>query len=154
MSAYPFLLLLHLTGVVVWVGGMLFAYQFLRPPAAQLLEPPQRLRLWRAVLGRFFAWVWFFVVAIPASGLAILLPVGMASAPLRWHLMLGLGTLMIAIFLHVWFAPYAALKRAVSVEDWAAGGAALARIRRLVGVNILLGLLTIVIATLGRLYAS
>jgi len=152
MSAYPFFLLLHLAGVVVWVGGMLFAYQCLRPAAAQLLEPPLRLRLWRSVLGRFFAWVWFSVVAIPASGLAILLPVGMAAAPLRWHLMLGLGTLMVIIFLHVYFAPYAALKRAVDAEDWAAGGAALARIRQMVGVNTLLGLLTILVATLGRLY--
>ena len=66
--------------------------------------------------------------------------------------MLSLGTLMIGLFLHVYFAPYAALRRAVAGEDWAAGGAALARIRRLVGVNLLLGLAVILIATLGRLY--
>ena len=152
MSTYPFFQLLHVAGVVVWVGGMIFAYEFLRPPAAQLLEPPLRLRLWRSVLARFFVWVWLAVIVIPASGLAILLPVGMAAAPLRWHLMLWIGTLMIAIFVYVWFAPYAALRRAVHSENWPAGGAALARIRQLVGTNILLGLLTIAIATLGRLF--
>ena len=152
MSLYPLLLLVHLAGVVIWVGGMLFAYQFLRPPAAQLLEPPTRLRLWRQVLGRFFVWVWLAIVLIPASGFAILLPVGFAAAPLRWHLMMGLGLAMIAIFLHVYFAPYASLRRAVDAEDWQAGAAALGRIRRMVGVNILLGALVITIATLGRLF--
>ena len=36
---------LHLLGVLIWVGGMFFAYMALRPAAAQLLEPPQRLTL-------------------------------------------------------------------------------------------------------------
>ena len=37
--------LLHVLSVVVWVGGMFFAYMFLRPVAAAELEPPQRLDL-------------------------------------------------------------------------------------------------------------
>jgi uncharacterized membrane protein len=61
------------------------------------------------------------------------------------------GTLMIAIYLGVFFGPYRSLVRAVAAQDWAAGGGALGRIRRLVGVNLLLGLLTIAIATAGRL---
>lgn len=32
-------LLLHVLGVVVWVGGMFFAYMALRPVAASVLEP-------------------------------------------------------------------------------------------------------------------
>ena len=152
MYAYPWLLLIHLSGVVIWVGGMLYAHQCLRPPAAQLLEPPQRLRLWRQVLGRFFVWVWVAVLAIVASGLAILLPVGFPTAPPRWHLMLGLGSVMIAIFVYVVRSPYAALRIAVDSEDWPAGGAALGRIRQLVGVNIIIGATTIAVATLGRLF--
>ena len=41
-------LLLHLLGVVVWVGGMFFAYMALRPVAATVLGPPLRLGLWAA----------------------------------------------------------------------------------------------------------
>lgn len=152
MSTYPFLLLLHVTGVVIWVGGMLFAHQCLRPPAARLLDPPLRLRLWRAVLGRFFVWVWLSVIAVLASGFAILIPVGLPASPRSWHLMMSLGTLMVAVFLYAVVGPYAALVRAVDAEDWTAGSAALARIRRAVGTNLHLGLLTIAIATLGRLY--
>jgi uncharacterized membrane protein len=153
MSAFPLLLMLHVASAAVWVGGMFFAYQCLRPVAAQQLAPPERLRLWQGVLARFFAWVWLAVVLIPVSGIATLAAIGMRNAPLHWHLMLLTGTVMIAIFLLVYFVPYRALARAVAAGDWASGGAALARIRRLVGINLLLGLLTIAIATAGRILA-
>jgi uncharacterized membrane protein len=67
--------------------------------------------------------------------------------------MLLTGSLMIAIFLGIYFLPYRALTHAVDREDWAAGGRALGTIRRLVGVNLILGLITIAIATAGRLLA-
>ena len=44
--------LAHLLAIIVWVGGMVFAHFFLRP-AAQSLEPPQRLRLMHDVAARF-----------------------------------------------------------------------------------------------------
>src|SRR5438105_2867776 len=54
---------LHLLGVVVWVGGMFFAYMALRP-AAKLLEPAQRLPLWGATFTHFFPWVWVSIILI------------------------------------------------------------------------------------------
>ena len=48
---------------------------------------------------------------------------------------------------------YPALRRAVDAGDWKAGGAALNRIRQMVGSNLLLGLLTLGFATLGRYLA-
>jgi len=151
MNVFPLLLMLHVGSAALWVGGMFFAYQCLRPVAALQLAPPERLMLWQAVLARFFAWVWIAVLLIPISGLATLVNIGMRNAPLHWHLMLLTGSLMIAIFLGVYFLPYRALTRAVGQKDWTAGGRALATIRRLVGLNLLLGLLTIAIATAGRL---
>jgi len=50
------LTLLHVLASVIWVGGMFFAHQCLRPAAIATLDPPQRLALWRAVFGRFFPW--------------------------------------------------------------------------------------------------
>ncbi|WP_200915878.1 CopD family protein [Jeongeupia sp. HS-3] len=144
---------LHIASVTIWVGGMFFAYACLRPAAAALLEPAQRLRLWRAVFGRFFVWVWIAIALILASGLAMLLQLGFAAAPRNWHLMLTSGLVMIAIFAYVYAGPYAALVRAVEAEDWKAGGAALGRIRQAVGINLALGVLTIAVATLGRLIA-
>jgi uncharacterized membrane protein len=149
---YPLLLLVHVAGVVVWVGGMFFAYVCLRPVAAQLLAPEVRLPLWRQVLQRFFAWVWVAVVLIPASGGLAIALMGMPTVPLRWRLMMFGGTAMIAIFVYVYVAPYRALQRAVDAQDWRAGGAALARIRHLVGINLILGFATIADATAGRLF--
>ena len=153
MNWSPLLLLVHVTCVAVWVGGMFFAYQCLRPVAAEQLAPPERLRLWRAVLARFFSWVWVAIVLIPATGLTTIAAIGMRAAPLHWHLMLLTGSIMSVLFLAVFFLPYRRLRKAVQAQDWKAGGAALALLRRLVGINLLLGLLTIAIATGGRLLA-
>ena len=64
-----FLKLLHLFGIVVWVGGMFFAYMVLRPVAADVLQPPERLRLWNGVFSRFFNWVWLAIGGILVRGL-------------------------------------------------------------------------------------
>ena len=64
--------------------------------------------------------------------------------------MLGLGSLMMLIFLHVFFAPYRRLTRAVAARDWPAGGKALSQIRILVGINTVLGLLTTLVGAGGR----
>ena len=153
MNWYPLLLLVHVIAIVVWVGGMFFAYQCLRPVAAQQLAAPERLRLWDGVFARFFPWVWAAVVLVPFSGLSIMGTIGWSAAPLRWHLMLLTGFAMIAIFLVVFFFPFRALQKGVQTQDWKSAGAALARIRQLVGLNLLLGILTIAIATAGRLIA-
>ncbi len=150
MDFHSLLLFLHLVGVVVWVGGMFFAYVCLRPEAASQLEPPPRLRLWRGVLARFFTWVWVAVAVVLVSGVALILRVGFAAAPMYQHLMFLMGLVMIAIYAFVFFTPYAALTRAVAAEDWKAGGAALGRIRQLVGTNLTLGFLTVAMATIGR----
>jgi uncharacterized membrane protein len=142
--------LLHVLGIVVWVGGMFFAYMALRPAAASLLDPPQRLTLWSGVFGKFFPWVWASVGLILLSGLHMLMALGGTTAPHYTWTMLALGVLMMLIFGHVFFSPYKKLRRAVGEQDWKAGGAALAQIRLLVGINLSLGLLTIAVVFLGR----
>ena len=129
--------LLHVIAAVIWVGGMFFAYMFLRPVAASQLEPPARLTLWVGVFGRFFPWVWASIAVILASGFWIIFAVygGMGAVGLYVHAMLGLGVLMMLIFFHVFFAPYGRLKRAVAAQDWPVGGKALSQIRVLVGIN-------------------
>ena len=146
-------LLLHLLGVVVWVGGMFFAYMALRPVAAAVLEPPQRLSLWAGVFGKFFPWVWLSIALISVSGLYMLMALGGASAPLYAFAMLVLGVVMMLIFAHVFFAAFKKLKRAVAEQAWPAGGAALGQIRMLIGINLSIGLITIVVAILGRAFA-
>jgi len=144
-----FLLLIHLSGVIVWVGGMFFAHFCLRPVAAAQLPPPQRLPLLAAVLGRFFTAVAASIVAILASGFAIMGAAGFGQAPIQWHVMSGSGLVMAVIFGAIYFLNYPRLKAGVAAQDWPAAGAAMNRIRLLVATNLLLGALTIVVATLG-----
>lgn len=143
-------LLLHLAGVVIWVGGMFFAYFALRPAAGETLAPPLRLPLWAATLQRFFAWVSLAMALILASGVAmILLLGGFGAVGIHVHAMLAIGIVMMAIFGHIRSAPFKKLRRNVEAQDWQAGGDALARIRKLVAINLALGFLTIAVATLG-----
>lgn len=146
----PLFLFLHIASVAVWVGGMFFAYLCLRPVAGELFEPPMRLRLWQRVFARFFVWVWLAVILIPISGFGMFDRTSFAAAPHNWHLMLLSGLVMIAIYIYVFAGPYGALERAVAAENWKAGGAALNRIRQAVGINLILGFVTIGFATLGR----
>jgi len=143
---------IHVLGSVVWVGGMFFAYVALRPVAASLLQPPERLRLWSATFERFFLWVWLSVAGILASGLWMIgLMGGFAAAPVHVHIMFAIGILMMAIFLHIFFAPYRRLRRFAAGQDWPAAGQALGQIRRLVGINLTLGLITVAVGTAGRM---
>lgn len=145
-------LLLHLLGAVIWIGGMFFAYLALRPAAAKLLAPPQRLPLWRETLRRFFLWVWIAIVLLYASGLHMLASAyGVRAAPGYVIAMAALASVMSVIFAFVYFVPFAALGRSVDAEEWKTAGAALNRIRQLVATNLVLGLVTLAVAVIGGL---
>jgi uncharacterized membrane protein len=145
-SLYTFL---HLTSVVVWVGGMFFAYVCLRPAAVEVLEPPLRLTLWKRVFDRFFPAVWVCVVLIPLSGVGLLKHLG-GALPHSVLAMTVLGAVMILIFVEVALIRFSALKKAVEAKDWPAGAKALGQIRQRVGFNLILGTLTIASALIGR----
>ena len=54
---------------------------------------------------------------------------------------------MLALFLRIQLLQLPSLKRAVEAEQWPAGGAVLGQIRRLVGINLILGLLVVALAS-------
>ena len=141
----------HILGAVIWVGGMFFAYVVLRPSAGPL-EPAVRLALWHRVFSRFFLWVWLCVAALLASGLAMVLAGlgGFAAVGAYVHTMMALGIIMILIFLHVYFAPWRRFGRAVAAADWPAAAKAIEQIRLLVGINLMLGVLTVIVGASGR----
>lgn len=141
-------LFLHVISDVVWIGGMFLAYMAVRPAAVEALEPPQRLKLWTGIFRRFFPWVWACVALLLATGFTMMGQMG--AVPMYVIVMTVIGVVMSAIFMHIFFAPFARLKRAVAAEDWKAGGAALNQIRVLIAINLTLGILNIAVAILGR----
>ncbi|GMV47895.1 MAG: hypothetical protein AMXMBFR66_32930 [Pseudomonadota bacterium] len=141
---------LHVLGVLLWVGGMLFAHFFLRP-ALQVLEPPRRLALMREVLRRFFAAVVVAVLVVLASGLAMLRLALRAPGfawPLDWLAMTALGLVMMAVFGWIRLGPYRRFVIALQADDLPAAAAALARIRAWVGFNLALGLAVVALVLL------
>ncbi|MDT8282214.1 MAG: CopD family protein [Gammaproteobacteria bacterium] len=147
-----FSIVFHVLSAVIWVGGMFFAYNALRPAAAQVLEPPLRLELWVQVFRRFFIWVWLSIILLLVTGYWMLFSYfgGFAGAGTYIHIMHGGGLLMVFIYLHVFFAPYRSLRQAVIVQDYPLAGAQLNIIRKLVALNTLIGVLVIAVASSGR----
>jgi uncharacterized membrane protein len=145
------LLMLHALSAVVWVGGMFFAHQVLRPAAASL-EPGPRLTLWSQVLGRFFAWVFAAITLLLLTGYSLVFGVyaGFGGVGLHVHLMQGIGILMMLLFLHLYFAPWRRFRAAVTLQDWAEGGRQLGQIRTIVTINLVLGVIVIAIGSGGR----
>jgi uncharacterized membrane protein len=147
---YPLLLFIHVSAVAVWVGGMFFSV-FCLGPALAGLDAPKRVAAAQRALERFLTAVSLAILAILGSGLGMLLPVGLRYAPLSWHLMGGMGLVMIALYGHIVFGPFRRAQAAAAREDWPAAGAALEKVRRWVIINLILGLGTIAVATIGRL---
>jgi uncharacterized membrane protein len=144
-------LIVHLLAAIVWVGGMFFAHQVLRPAAA-MLEPGPRLILWSRVLGRFFAWVIAAIILLLLSGYTLVFGVfgGFRAIGLYINLMQGLGILMMLLFLHLYFSPWRRFRMAVGRQDWAEGGRQLGQIRTIVTINLVLGLVVAAIGSSGR----
>ena len=146
---------LHLSSLIVWIGGMAFAHFFLRPSLA-VLEPPARLALMAAVLGRFLRAVALAAPLAWASGAWMMARAVQAAAdsggrflmPLSWSLMAALGTLMLGIFVFIRFGPFLALVRSLGAGNAGAAAAALGRVRQWVLLNLLLGILVLLVALL------
>lgn len=145
----------HVLAAIVWVGGMAFALQVLRP-AAGPLEPPVRLALWQRSFERFFTWVWAAVILLPLTGLWLIFGQygGFEGLPVHLHLMHGIGWIMVLIFLHLWFAPYRRFKAALAADDLPGAATALDQIRKLVSVNLVIGLINAAIGASGRYWTQ
>jgi len=141
--------LLHILSVVIWVGGMFFAYMVLRPSIGQLLKLPDRMRLWDRVFTRFFKWVWLSIFLMLATGFyMIYLFGGMVAMPMFIHIMLLGGILMVAIYVYLFFGCYVYFNQLVEEKEWHQAEEKLATMRQLVLVNLVIGLFTISVAVI------
>ncbi|AZL67365.1 CopD family protein [Pseudomonas oryziphila] len=149
MLAFALPYTLHVLAALVWVGGMFFAWLILRPATVAALEGPARLRLWVEVFQRFFRWVWLAVAILAISGVAMihLRFAGFETAPRYVQVMIGGGIVMFALFMRIQSLLLPELRTAVQAEDWAAGAGVLGRIRRMVGVNLAIGLAVVAVAS-------
>lgn len=144
------LIFLHLAGAIAWIGGMFFAHFCLRPAALEVLEPPKRLPLWAATFARFLPYMAVAVLVILATGFALLFQVGFRQAPVGWHAMLALGLVMAAVFAYIYLALFPRFRERCAAADWPAAAQVLNGIRRLVTLNLVLGVCTVAAAVSAR----
>ena len=144
-------LVLHSLAAVIWVGGMFFAYMVLRKATAEL-DPPVRLRLWRGALEQFFNWVFASILVLLVTGYWMLFWFfgGFGGAGVHIHVMHLTGLVMVALFFHLYFAPWKRMQRAVDLEDYPAAAKQLGQIRWIVMTNLILGLFTVAVGSSGR----
>lgn len=138
---------LHLAAAIIWLGGMGFMLFALRP-AATALPPPVRLPFMVKVLNLFFPVVWGAVALLLLTGFHMVARTGLKNAPLGWHLMMGIGTLMCLVFAHLYFVPFRRLKRAVTQANWAEGARPMGQIATLAALNFALGWIAIAAVSL------
>jgi uncharacterized membrane protein len=140
------LLAIHILSAVIWVGGMFYALVVLRP-ALGVLDAAPRLQLHMLTLKRFFLVVWHAMPLMLLTGWGMIFAAGwnMAHLPMYVNAMQGLALVMAAIFLFTYFVPFRRLRRAIRP-----GPELLARIRLLVTINLVLGVVVILIASLGK----
>lgn len=145
-SVWGWVLAIHILCAVIWVGGMFFAIVVLRPSMAAL-EPAQRIAMHNRVFRRFFLVVWHVMPIALITGFAMVFGVlgGPASLPWNVNAMMALGLIMAVVFMALVFGPYRRFRAAVST---ARAGDAAERIRRLIVLNLALGLVTVVLAAL------
>lgn len=148
MNAWGIVLAIHILCIVIWVGGMFFALLVLRP-SLSALEPAQRIAIHSQVFRRFFLIVWHAMLLALITGYAMLFGVYGGFAGANWSIqtMQGIGLVMAAVFLWVYFGPWPRFRAAVSPAR-AAGAAD--TIRKLILLNLVLGLVTVCIAALAR----
>lgn len=148
MTAFSTVYTLHVLAALVWVGGMFFAWMVLRPAVIAALEGPARLKVWVQVFPRFFVWVWAAVIVLPVTGIGMIQLnfTGFEAAPRYVQIMMGLYVVMVALFLRIHSLQLPELRRAVDAGQWAEGAAALGHIRRLVGINLIIGLAVVALA--------
>lgn len=142
---------LHILAVIIWIGGMFFAHFVLRPVVNQLLDLESRLTFLATVFAKFFAFVWVSIILLWLTGITtIILQGGMGQVPPHVHVMLGIGAVMTLLFMYLFSMPYTGLKHALEVRDLEEGIRKLATIRRIILTNLVLGIITTVIAIVGK----
>ena len=140
----------HLAAGLVWLGGMTILLSAVRPVAITQLDPHQRIPLLNNILSRFLKLVWLCIAILLITGGLMFAGVDMKIAPKGWHVMLGLGFVMFAIFGHLYFVPFRRLQRSTTMADWPAAAKHLAQIHVLVVTNFVLGWLAVAAVVIWR----
>lgn len=141
-SWWSLILFVHLACISVWIGGAIYA-AFVLTPSLTLLDGTQRVSVHLQTLKRFFLVLWHVIPLTLLSGWSMIFHMG-GFTHLIWpiNVMQILGLLMAVLFLLLFFGPYQKIRRAIRPRP-----ELFSNIRRIVIMNIFIGLITILVAS-------
>jgi uncharacterized membrane protein len=142
-------LLFHELAVIVWIGGIFFSHFFLRPVLKQTLEPPARIQLALGVFRRFFPIVWLCILILWVTGAWVSIVHYSKAVGVHVMLMAGIALVMTLVFSYLVAFPYRTMQSSVDDENWRRASAKFSSIRKLMALNLVLGLTTVMVAIVG-----
>ncbi len=139
-------LTLHTIGAVLWIGGMGYALIVLRP-AIGVLEPAAQMQMHMQSLRRFLRLTWHVMPLVLVSGWIMVFTLygGFAHLPWAVNAMQLTALVMAGVFAYLALGPFKRFRRAIRP-----GPELLGRMRRLMLVNLALGTLVLVFASIGH----
>ncbi len=138
----------HLLAMAAWLGGAAYTVLVLRPSLG-LLDGTQRNSVQLQTLTRYFRLVWHVMPLVLVTGwLMLAFPLGGFNDP-DWHVqaMQGIGVIIALLFAYAYFRPLRKVRRAIRPQP-----ADFERVRTLVALNLYLGVLVVVIASLDHVF--
>ncbi|MBU2759761.1 DUF4149 domain-containing protein [Acidithiobacillus sulfurivorans] len=142
----------HILSVIVWIGGLFFVTMVLAPTLKkEITQNSTRIALMHVLLRRFFFWMLLaaFLLLLTGYSMVFVFYGGFAALTIPEWVMVVLGTIMVMIVLHTYFAPLKRLRRAVRDQDWQAGSKALGQVRMLASTNLVLSFIVILVGIWG-----
>ncbi|NPA52441.1 MAG: hypothetical protein GXO22_06070 [Aquificae bacterium] len=103
---------LHVLGVLIWIGGMFYTL-FVFRPSLQILKPEERLNLVLQAMGRFFRYVWIAILLLFLTGAY---RVHLHIHSYLFEIKLIIYFLMVAVFSYIYFFLYKKLPKIPNLE--------------------------------------
>jgi uncharacterized membrane protein len=142
---------LHIVAAIVLVGGLFFASVVIRPIARDL-DIETASALWQQMLSRFFVWGWISLLLILATGIGMVFLKfgGFSGVPMIHRGNMVVGIPAIVLFGYLFFGPWQRYRRTISRRDWNGAAKDIIRIRVVMGLILVLGLVASVVSAVGR----
>jgi uncharacterized membrane protein len=139
---------IHILAAIILVGGTFFMIVVFSRGVGPL-DLATRLALWERTLSGFLMWVWISIAALFASGIAMAISGfgGFSALGSYIRLMAALAVLVALIFAYLQFFPLKRFRRAIAKAELTVASKALGRVRLVLAVNLVLGIITVVIGT-------
>lgn len=141
MTALALPNLLHAAATAIWLCGLGYLWWALRLAPVATVHRPARLQRWGDLFRQRFGAIWLVLVILSASGVSLMHASGLTldTAPRPVQVMIGGAIASFALCLRIRSLLGPELDAALAVQDWTTGAWVLARIRRMVGACLLIG---------------